>query len=218
MKQGYRLFRRGPVFYTCDNLTGQQHSLRARDKADALRLLHARNEAHQQPSINLKIARAYLMAGDPEAARRTWQHVMDEMAKLKASDTRERWLRAVAEKPFDLIRQLAILETRAGHFIQVLSTGTVSTNIFLRRLHNFALDMNWLPASLIPRRQWPRIEFKGKRAITFKEHQKTWRASRIPNGGRTINCSGIWAARRVTLPASRRRTSTGICGWSASAA
>ena len=69
-------------FYTCDNLTGQQHSLRTRDKADALRLLHAWNEAHQQPSINLQMANACLMVGDPEAARRTWQHVMDAMANL----------------------------------------------------------------------------------------------------------------------------------------
>jgi integrase len=41
----------------------------------------------------------------------------------------------------------------------------------LRRIHNFALDMNWLPRSIIPKRQWPAIQFKEKRAITFDEHQ-----------------------------------------------
>jgi integrase len=54
----------------------------------------------------------------------------------------------------------------------VLRTGTVSTNAFLRKVHNFALDMNWLPATVIPRRQWPAIHYKEKRAITFEEHQK----------------------------------------------
>ncbi len=49
--------------------------------------------------------------------------------------------------------------------------GTVSTNVFLRRIQNFALDMNWLPRSIIPKRQWPAIHFKEKRAITFAEHQ-----------------------------------------------
>ena len=32
--------------------------------------------------------------------------------------------------------------------------------------------MNWLPATVIPRRQWPAIRFKDKRAITLAEHQK----------------------------------------------
>ena len=44
------------------------------------------------------------------------------------------------------------------------------TLFFLRRIHNFALDMNWLPRSIIPKRQWPAVQFKEKRAITFDEH------------------------------------------------
>jgi integrase len=42
----------------------------------------------------------------------------------------------------------------------------------LRKTHNFALDMNWLPATVIPRRQWPAIHFKEKRAMTLAEHQQ----------------------------------------------
>ena len=52
-----------------------------------------------------------------------------------------------------------------------MHNGTVSTNVFLRRIHNFALDMNWLPWSIIPKRQWPAVQFKEKRAITLDEHQ-----------------------------------------------
>lgn len=34
------------------------------------------------------------------------------------------------------------------------------------------MDMNWLPCPIIPRRQWPEVVFKEKRAITLEEHQK----------------------------------------------
>jgi len=40
------------------------------------------------------------------------------------------------------------------------------------RIHNFALDMNWLPWSILPKRQWPKVKFKGKRGITLEEHRK----------------------------------------------
>jgi integrase len=63
------------------------------------------------------------------------------------------------------------LETRPEHFLRVLETGKVSTNIYLRRIHNFALDMTWLPWPVIVKRQWPKVQFKDKRAITWEEHQ-----------------------------------------------
>ena len=47
----------------------------------------------------------------------------------------------------------------------------MSTNIYLRRIHNFALDMNWLPWPVLPKRRWPAFKFKEKRGITLKEHQ-----------------------------------------------
>jgi hypothetical protein len=56
------------------------------------------------------------------------------------------------------------------HFDRALSDGKVSTNAFLRRIHNFALDMNWLLKSVIPRLQWPKPVFKSKRVITAEEH------------------------------------------------
>ena len=65
-----------------------------------------------------------------------------------------------------------IIETPGELLLKVLQTGTVSTNVFLRRLHNFCVDMGWLPWPLIPKRQWPAVRFKDKRAITFEEHQQ----------------------------------------------
>src|SRR6266545_707625 len=113
-----------------------------------------------------------LATSDPHVAKRTWQFVMDETAKLKTGPTRQRWERAMKDKAFDSMRHMAIMETRAEHFLRVLENGTICTNVFLRRLHNFALDMTWLPWPVLPKKRWPAIEFKEKRGITWEEHQK----------------------------------------------
>jgi integrase len=172
MKQRFILFNRASVYYSEDTASGKQTSLRTKDKAVAVRLLNAKNEAEQQPAINLQIARAYLAATDSQIATRTWQIVMDETARLKKGPTQDRWTRAMRDKAFDPIRQTPILQTRPENFLRVLESGTVCTNIFLRRLQNFALDMSWLPWPVLPKKRWPAIEFKEKRGITFEEHQK----------------------------------------------
>jgi hypothetical protein len=67
MKTRFILFRRAGVFYSEDTTTGEQHSLRTEDEAEALTLLHSKNEAHRQPVLNLQIARTYLTATDPRS-------------------------------------------------------------------------------------------------------------------------------------------------------
>jgi hypothetical protein len=96
---------------------------------------------------------------------------MDEIPKLKEAETKARWLTAIKDKAFDSIRKMVVLETQAEHFLKVLEGGSVSTNIYLRRIHNFALDMNWLPWPVLPKKRWPAVRFKEKRGITWKEHQ-----------------------------------------------
>lgn len=172
MKPRFSLYRRNGIYYAQDTHNGKQESLRTRDEAAAKALVHSKNEAFRQPILNQQIALAYLSATDAEAAQRKWRFVMDEMTGTKQNDTRARYVTAWADHAFDLIRDLPLIETRADHILKVLRTGTVSTNVYLRRLHNFALDMNWLPKSLVPRRQWPRPVFKPKRAITLDEHLK----------------------------------------------
>jgi integrase len=173
MRQRYRLYRRkkGGRYYIHDDVTGKQDSLHTTDRATALRLFHSRGEAKQQPAVNLQIARAYLAASDPQIAIRTWQFVMEEMVKLKKGETQHRWQTAIKDKAFNIIRHLPVLETRPEQFLRVLETGKVSTNVYLRRIHNFALDMTWLPWPVIVKRQWPKVQFKDKRAITWEEHQ-----------------------------------------------
>lgn len=165
------MFLRGTVYWIQDNATGKQETLRTKDRTEAERLFNAKNEAHRQPIINLQIARAYLMVGDPQAAQRKWKDVMAEIVKLKHGETQRRWLVAVKDKALEGIQNLPLLETRAEHFLRAMEKGKVSTNIYLRRIHNFALGMNWLPVPVIPTRMWPGFEFKDKRAITLDEHK-----------------------------------------------
>jgi integrase len=112
-----------------------------------------------------------LQHSDPDFVKRNWQHVMDEMGRTKSGSTKARWDVAMKDKAFAQIRCLVLIKTQAEHFLDAMHNGTVSTNVFLRRIHNFALDMNWLPRSIIPKRQWPAVQFKEKRAITFDEHR-----------------------------------------------
>jgi integrase len=173
MKERYRLFlRRKSVYYAFDNTTKTFQSLKTKDEAEATRLLMALNEAGKQPAMNLSLARVYLKHSDPMVSQRTWQHVLDEIIKLKTGPTQYRWQNAAKDKALDLIRNCLLIETQAEHFLTVLKKGTVSTNAFLRKTHNFALDMSWLPAPVVPRRQWPPIRYGEKRAITLTEHEK----------------------------------------------
>lgn len=171
MKDRFILYRRKGTFYCEDTQTRKQSSLRTKVEAEARALLHAKNESYRQPQINQQIALAYLSATDGEAAGRTWTFVMDEMTATKHGQTHDRLVTAMKDGAFALLRTLPLLETRAEHFLKVLRDGTVSTNVYLRRLHNFALDMNWLPKSILPKRQWPKPVFKEKRAITLAEHE-----------------------------------------------
>jgi hypothetical protein len=85
----------------------------------------------------------YLTAIDPEVARRTWQTAMDELTKTKTKtgNTHHRHVTAMKDKALDLIRNLPILETQSAHFLKALELGGVSTNVYLRRIHNFGLDI-----------------------------------------------------------------------------
>jgi hypothetical protein len=164
MKTRYRLFlRRKSVYYAFDDTTKKFTSLKTKNKAEATRLLVAMNEAGQQPAMNLSLARVYLRHSDPMVSKRTWQHVLDEIIAIKQGPTQASRITAKKDKAFDLIRHRVLIETQPEHFLAVLRAGTVSTNAFLRKIHNFVVVMNWL---LTP------LQYKHKRGITWEEHQK----------------------------------------------
>ncbi len=173
MKQRFILYRRkaGGMYYVEDTQTKKQENLGTKDRAEAKSLLNARNEAARQPQLNLQIAKAYLAGTDSGVANRTWQNALDAIIDSKSGSTKDRWQRAAKEKALDSVRGRVIIETQAEELLACLKAGTVSTNVHLRKLHNFCLAMNWLPWPIIPKRLWPEIRFQPKRAITSEEHQ-----------------------------------------------
>jgi integrase len=171
MTQRYRKFKRSwGMWYAFDILTGNSVSLKTRAQAEAVQKVNAMNEIERQPSISLGLAKVYLNATDPKLATRTWQDVMAHIVAKKKDETRRRWDVAIKDHNFDCLRKLPVAETRPEHFDRVLADGKVSSNVYLRRIHNHALGMEWLLRSVIPRLQWPKPVFKAKRAITAGEH------------------------------------------------
>jgi len=175
MKQRYRLIRRGSrgdTFYCVDRKTGTRTSLKTADQDAARQIVEARNQAERLPAINLQIAKAYLAGTDAGITKRTWAQAMAALTATKQAANQARWLRVAKDKAYAPMLSLVITETPGELLLRVMEAGTVSTNIYLRRLHNFCMDMNWLPWPLIPKRQWPAIRFKEKRAITWEEHAR----------------------------------------------
>lgn len=175
MKNRYRMFRRGRMYYSQDSETGKQESLRTSNKNEAHRLLIARNEAQDNRLLNLKIAEAHLAAHDPKMNSRTWQDVMDYML-ARDSEVRESTLRratvAFRSKPFDIIRRKRLVETVSDDLLRVLKAGGVSTNVWLRVLHNTAMKLDWLLRRVLSEAAWPKVRYGTTRAITPEEHRK----------------------------------------------
>jgi len=155
-----------------DSQTGKRTSLQTSDEDEAQQIIQAKNQAERQPVLNLQIAKAYLAGTDSGANRRTWGEALEALTNTKRAANQVRWRSAAKDPAYADLLPKVIIETQAETLLRVLRQGTVSTNIYLRRMHNFCLDMNWLPWPIIPKRQWPEIKFKEKRGITLEEHQK----------------------------------------------
>jgi integrase len=193
MKARFRLIHRGErgrTFYCVDTDTGRRTSLKTKDPDAAREIVHAKNQALRQPAINIQLARAYLAGSDSGVNTRTWQHALDAIIEMKHGPTQTRWITAAKDRHFDLIRHRFIIETNAESFLAILRDGTVSTNVYLRKLHNYCLDMGWLPWPIIPKRQWPTIRFGERRAILKEEHDAI--IAREPNPERKAFYQLAW--------------------------
>ncbi len=167
----YRLYRRrNGVFYWQENDSRKQATLRTSERREAERLLNAMNESHREPTLNLSLARAYLAAHDPKMAQRNWQAVMDEMATHGIPTTQERCARGFRSKAYDPIRNKPVVQTTGADLLAVIHTNGNCVAHYLRRLHNLAVDLGWLPWPVLAKRAWPQIRSRSKRAITAEEH------------------------------------------------
>lgn len=172
MQLKYRLYRRrNGNFYWQENDSKKQGTLRTTDRREAERLLNAMNESHREPILNLNLARAYLVAHDPEMARRTWQAAMDEMATHGIPTTQERCARSFRSKAYDPIRTKPLAQTTAADLLSILHANGNCVGHYLRRLHNLAVDLGWLAWPILVKRAWPKIRSQQKRAITAEEQR-----------------------------------------------
>ncbi len=171
MQNRFTLFRRGAVFYTEDRTTGQQKSLLTRNENEARKIVQAKNDAVNLPLMNLVMAKTYLAAQDPKLITRTWADVMDMFCQRGKPPTQMRHERAIRTRAMKYLRDKRLVETTADDFFHALSLGTNSTVMFLQTLHNDALGMGWIPAPILPRKRWPRVQKKPRRAITEAEYK-----------------------------------------------
>lgn len=174
----YRMYERadrGGTYYWEDSMSRQQGSLKTKNREDAEKLLHAKNETARQPHLNRELGRVYIKAADPAMATRTWQDVMDsycDRQHLRESSL-DRTRRAFAGRQFDPIRKVVVTETSTEAFLSLLEKArNSSTNHYLRRLHNYAMNLGWLPWHVVPKATWPRPSTKRRRGITAQEHER----------------------------------------------
>ncbi len=171
----YRLFRKGAygTFYIEDAITRRQSSLKTKDRKEAERLLLARCESEEAPDRAFRVGMAYVGGIDPEAATRTWKDVIDAYAGMhpEGSPTRHRIQTAGKDRSIAHLLRLPLLRTRPDDLLAAVRSGKVSTNTYLRRFQNFAVDLNWLPRPILPKKRWPKVRYQPKRAITEQEHR-----------------------------------------------
>ena len=130
MKNQYRKFRRGNVWWCQNNQTGKQESLKTKDEAEANRLLDIKNQPHRFSAFNLQMARTHLLMSNPEINRRTWQQVMDAVVQTKHGATKARYERAVKDRAFDAIRNAVAIETSADVLLDVLAKARFAPTSF----------------------------------------------------------------------------------------
>src|SRR5437870_1922209 len=178
----YRLYRRcNGIFYWQDNTSKKQGTLHTTDKPEAERQLNAMNESHRQPTVNLNLARAYLAAHDQKMATRTWQAVMDEMATHGIPTTQERCARGFRSKAYEPIRDKPLVQTTGADLLAIIHANGNCVAHYLRRLHNLAVDLGWLPWPVLAKRAWPKIRSRSKRAITAEEHEAVIASEKNPD-------------------------------------
>jgi uncharacterized protein (DUF433 family) len=70
---------------------------------------------------------------------------MNEIQTHGKEPTRIRYVRGMKSRAFDALRHKKLVETTAEDFLAVLKNKQRSVGHYLRRLHNLALNLGWLP-------------------------------------------------------------------------
>lgn len=116
MKVRYRLTRRGSrgnTFYCVDSASGRRTSLQTEIRREAQRLVDAKNEAENQPALNLQIAKAFMIGADSAMGKRIWGEALGTLTENKQGANRDRWQRASKDKALASLLPRLIVKTRA---------------------------------------------------------------------------------------------------------
>jgi integrase len=73
-------------------------------------------------------------------------------------------------KAYNQIRDKSLVQTTGANLLAIIHANGNCVAHYLRRPHNLALDLGWLPWPILARRAWPKIRSQSKRAITAEEH------------------------------------------------
>ena len=79
--------------------------------------------------------------------------------------------RGFRSKAYDSIRSKPLVQTTGADLLVIVHTNGNCVAHYLRRLHNLAVDLGWLPWPVLAKRAWPKIRSTSKRAITAEEHE-----------------------------------------------
>lgn len=105
---------------------------------------------------------------------RTWADAFDSLLKKGGFSvcSRRRWEFIRKDKRLEKFWMRKFVQTRPGQLMALLHSTELATGLLLRRIHNHALDMKWLPFPILPVTQWSGILAEQRRAIIRKQHSK----------------------------------------------
>ncbi len=172
MQLKYRLYRRrNGVFYWQENDSSKQGTLRTSRQTRSRTALKCderiASRANPQSQCRSRLPR--------RPRSETWRsepgkRVMNEMATHGIPTTQERCARAFRSKAYDPIRNKPLVQTTGANLLAIIHANGNCVAHYLRRLHNLAVDLGWLPWPALAKRAWPKIRSQNKRAITAEEH------------------------------------------------
>ncbi len=177
MQSKFRLYRRtsrsSGTYYAQDCATGARESLGTKVRAEAEKLLQAKNEAHAQPTLSRELAKVYVHAQDPRFGERTWGDVARLIDGAYEGATKQRFEKFLKSKPVRGLMQQKLVATNSSDFLEAFAhpKAGVSTNVQMRILHNRALDLEWILRPVLSRKAWPKIKYGARRGITQAEHE-----------------------------------------------
>jgi integrase len=88
---------------------------------------------------------------------------------LKAPSA-ERAIREFGRKRFTALKAIVVTETTVADIFACATTASASH--YLRRLHNYAVALGWLPWQVMASEVWPKFKARPKRRITTNEHER----------------------------------------------